>query len=406
MPAEPTVSVDSQGTSRLPWEVIVLGMVSFLTDLSSETIFAVLPIYFISVIGGSTLVLGIMEGLADFASSSLDLASGYVSDKTGKRKWIAFLGYGLSTSAKTLLLLITSATGVIAFRVIERLGKSIRGAPRDALLASISPKKSRGLSFGVHKALDKAGAVIGPVLAYFVLDRYGSNANTFFGLFAVALVPAIIAVVVLGVFVKDRSVQVQKDFQLWGALQTLGPRYRLYLAATAIFSLGYFSFAFLLLKAKQVGFEAKDQALLYGLFNLVFTIVSIPIGWLGDRIGRRTIVMGSYILYACLAIGFLMAVSQWAIIAMFILYGVFYAMDEGQAKAYLSDLSEEKTRATAIGVYGFVTGLAYLPASLIAGALWTYNPAWTFLFAIITSLAALALFALTSSPSQPGQAKL
>ena len=159
------------------------------------------------------------------------------------------------------------------------------------------------------------------------------------------------------------------------------------------------------MKAKQVGFEAKDQALLYGLFNLVFTIVSIPIGWLGDCIGRRTIVMGSYILYACLAIGFLMAVSQWAVIAMFILYGVFYAMDEGQAKAYLSDLSEEKTRATAIGVYGFVTGLAYLPASLIAGALWTYNPAWTFLFAIITSLAALALFALTSSPSQPGQAK-
>jgi MFS family permease len=376
--------------------VVWLGIVSFLTDVSSETIFAILPIYFIGVLGGSALVLGIMEGLADFASSSLDLAAGYASDRTGKRKWIAFSGYALSTTAKSLLVLATSVAGVVAFRVIERLGKSVRGAPRDALLASMAPKEKRGLSFGIHKAMDKAGAVIGPFLAYLVLARFGSTPATFHWLFVAALIPAVVAVIVLGLFVKDRVVEVRRRRTIRDTLRSLGPRYRLYLLATAVFSLGYFSFAFLLLKAKTVGFEAKDQALLYGLFNLVFTIVSIPIGWLGDRIGRRKVVMASYLLYAAMSAGFLWADSSLAVIAMFVLYGVFYAMDEGQAKAYLADLSTDETRATAIGVYGFVTGLIYLPASLIAGALWSYGPAWTFSFAIATSVVALTLFLLTS----------
>lgn len=382
----------------IPLEVITLGIVSFLTDVSSETIFAILPIYFISVVGGSALLLGVMEGLADFASSSLDLAAGIASDRTGKRKWIAFSGYALSATAKSLLLIATSATGVIAFRVIERLGKSIRGAPRDALLAAIAPQKGRGVSFGVHKTLDKAGAVIGPFLAYLILARFGSTAATFHWLFVAALIPAVIAVAVLGVFVKDRVVKTPQRPSVRETLTALGPRFRSYLAATAVFSLGYFSFAFLLLKAKLVGFEVQEQALLYGLFNLVFTIVSIPVGWLGDRIGRRSIVSASYLLYGCMAAGFMIADSKVGVLAMFVLYGAFYAMDEGQAKAYLADLSEDKNRATAIGIYGFLTGLIYLPASLIAGALWTAGPAWTFAFAIGTSASALVLFLWTSHP--------
>lgn len=391
----------SPSGGRIPFGVFALGIVSFLTDVSSETIFAVLPIYFISVVGGSTLVLGIMEGLADFAASSLDLVSGYASDRTGKRKWFAFSGYALSTLAKSLLLLASSVAGVVAFRVIERLGKSVRGAPRDALLAAMAPKEKRGVSFGIHKALDKAGAVIGPLLAYLALAQFGSTPETFYGLFAAALIPAAIATVVLGVFVKDRAVQVRRRLNIRETLATLGPRYRRYLAATAVFSLGYFSFAFLLLKARSVGFEAQDQALLYGLFNLVFTIVSIPIGRLGDRLGRRLIVIASYVIYGCMAAGFLIADSQAAVIILFAVYGVFYAMDEGQAKAYLADLSEDDTRATAIGIYGFVTGLVYLPASLIAGALWAYGPEWTFAFAIGTSVSALALFLFSSEPRLP-----
>ncbi len=395
---------DPQDGVRIPFGVVTLGIVSFLTDLSSETIFAVLPIYFISVIGGTALALGIMEGLADFAASSLDLVSGYVSDRTGKRKWIAFSGYALSATAKSMLVLVSSAAGIMAFRVIERLGKSIRGAPRDAMLGAMAPKKSRGLSFGLHKALDKAGAVIGPFLAYLVLARFGSTSTTFYALFLVALIPAVIAVAVLGIFVRDRTVAVRRRRSIRETLQTLGPRYQRYLAATAVFSLGYFSFAFLLLKAKAVGFEAQDQALLYGLFNLVFTIVSIPIGWLGDRVGRRIVVITSYLVYAGMAAGLMIADSRAAVSLMFVVYGVFYAMDEGQAKAYLADLSEDDTRATAIGIYGFVTGLTYLPASLIAGALWAYGPGWTFAFAIGTSFSALALFLLTSE-SRPTEGR-
>lgn len=395
MSQEPTTSAASVPPSRVFWEVFLLGLVSFLTDLSSETIFAVLPIYFVTVLGGTTVALGIMEGLADFASSSLDMASGYLSDRTGKRKWFAFSGYAFSTAAKSLLLLASSAAGVIAFRVFERLGKSVRGAPRDAILSAIAPKEKRGTSFGLHKALDKAGAVLGPLIAYVALDRFGESASTFQGLFLAALLPAILAVVLLGFFVKDRSQAAPSRLSLKETLTKLGPRFRHYLLATAIFSLGYFSFAFLLLKAKLAGFEAKEQALLYGLFNLVFVVVSIPIGWLGDKIGRRQIVIFSYILYALLSIGFCYPHSASQIIMMFVLYGVFFAMDEGQAKAYLADLSTPTTRATAIGIYGFVTGLIYLPASLLAGLLWAYDPAWAFYLAAGTSIGALVVFVIT-----------
>jgi MFS family permease len=280
----------------------------------------------------------------------------------------------------------------MAFRVIERLGKSIRGAPRDALLAAIAPKERRGLSFGLHKALDKAGAVIGPLAAWFILSRQEPTPGTFRWLFIAALIPAVLAVAVLAMSVKDRPAQVPARAGMRETLRALGPRYRQYLAASALFSLGYFSFAFLMLKAHAVGFAARDQALLYALINVVFTIVSTPLGWLGDRIGRRTIVTASYLLYVAVAAGFLLADSKAAVIAMFALYGVFYAMDEGQAKAFLSDLSTDENRATAIGIYGFVTGLVYLPASLIAGLLWQIGPQWTFGFAIGTSLAALAVF--------------
>lgn len=388
----------SKSGNRIPLEVFLLGIVSFLTDVSSEAIFAVLPIYFVGIVGGSALMLGVMEGLADFAGSSLDLASGYASDRTGKRKWLAFSGYALSTTAKSLLLLASSAIGVVLFRVIERLGKSVRGAPRDALLSALASKEKRGLSFGIHKALDKAGAVIGPLLAYLALARFGSTPATFYVIFGAALIPAAVATLILGVFVKDREVSARRRFNIRETWMTLGPRYRHYLAATAVFSLGYFSYAFLILKARSVGYQVQDQALLYCLFNLVFTIVSVPIGMLGDRLGRRTIVVASYVVYGCMATGFLLAESQGAVLMLFVVYGVFYAMDEGQARAYLADLSDEDTRASAIGIYGFVTGFIYLPASLIAGALWTYGPAWPFTFAIGTSVCALVFLLCSSQP--------
>lgn len=398
------VSTKEQSPRSPAFELIALGLVSFFTDISSEMIFAVLPIYFVSILGGSAFLLGVMEGCADLASSALDFASGYASDRTGKRKWIAFSGYGLSTIAKGLLLLLSSAGGVIAFRVIERLGKSIRGAPRDALLADIAPANRRGLFFGAHKAFDKAGAIIGPLIAYGVLSQSGESAATFRSLFTLALAPALLATLLLALFVKERSPETGARTAITKrnvkeTLAAVDRRYWWYLAATLIFSLGYFSFAFLLLKAKLVGFRMQDQALLYGLINLVFTIASIPIGLLGDKIGRRALVIGSYLLYAAIATGFCFATSQMAVVLLFAAFGVFYAIDEGQAKAYITDLAPKEYRSTAMGIYGFTTGVAYLPASIIAGLLWGIAPSWTFAFGILTSLTGLLLFAATSNAS-------
>ena len=371
----------------------MLGLVSFLTDLSSEAIFAVLPVFMTSVLGASTLLLGTMEGLADFAASSLDLASGYASDRLGKRKGLAVLGYGLSTAAKTVLVFAATAGQVFAFRVVERLGKSIRGAPRDALLAGVAPREKRGTSFGLHKALDKAGAVAGPLVAFALLDRFGQSLDSFRRLFLVAVVPAFASVLVLVLFVPERKAAGSKRVVLREAIRTLGPGYRHYLISAGIFSASYFSYAFLLLAAARAHFETKHVALLYALFNVSFTVLSVPIGRLGDRIGRRAIIALSYVLYALMAVGFAVATSKAAVIGLFLVYGLFYAIDEGQTKAFISDLVPDASRATAIGAYGFVTALVYLPASLIAGGLWkAVGPAATFGVAAAIAVVALVYF--------------
>ncbi len=377
----------------VPREVVMLGVVSFLTDVSSEAIFAVLPLFLTTVLGASALLLGAMEGFADFAGSSLDMASGYLSDRLAKRKAIAVAGYGLSSIAKVLLLLATTAGEVFAFRVVERLGKSVRGAPRDALLSGLGPKEKRGASFGVHKAFDKAGAILGPLLAYAILARVGQSKEGFHALFLAAVIPAFASVAVLLFFVREHAGPSRTRVPLREALRTLGPGYRHYLLSAGLFSLAYFSFAFLMLAANRVGFELKDVVLLYALFNVSFTVLSVPIGLLGDRVGRKAIIASSYALYAIMCAGFAVVDSKGGVIALFLLYGVFYAIDEGQSKAYLSDLTPEASRATAIGTYGFVTALVYLPASVLAGALWSSaGPTVTFSVGGGISLLALAYF--------------
>jgi len=390
--AQPTLDAAPQlfGVRR---GVVLLGFVSFLTDLSSEAIFAVLPLFLTGVLGASTLFLGTMEGLADFAASSLDLASGYLSDRLGKRKGLAVFGYGLSTAAKGVLLFAASAGQVFAFRVVERLGKSIRGAPRDALLAGIAPKKKRGASFGLHKAFDKAGAILGPLVAFALLAHYGQSLESFRRLFLVAVIPALASVAVLLFFVPERKAALPQRLPLRATLRTLGPGFRHYLISAGIFSAAYFSYAFLLLAAARAQFDAKQVVLLYALFNVSFTLLSVPIGKLGDRIGRRAIIAGSYGLYALVAAGFAFATAKPAVIPLFLLYGVFYAIDEGQTKAYLTDLVPDSARATAIGVYGFVTALIYLPASLLAGGLWKlYGPEAAFGAAAVLAVVALVYF--------------
>lgn len=368
------------------FNIILLGIVSLLTDISSEMIFSVFSIFFTVILGASTVLLGLIEGLADFAASSLDYVSGYISDRTGKRKPFAVLGYSFSTVAKALLLFTSSVLMASLFRVIERLGKSFRGPPRDAWISSLATQANRGYSFGIHKTLDKFGAIIGPLIAYGILRQFGQSADTFGLLFKIAIIPAVLSVVLL-LFIKEKPEKPQKKESFFSSYKYTSADFKHYFYSAGIFSLAYFSFSFLLLKAYLVGFQIKDIVLLYALFNISFVIFAAPIGKLGDRIGLEKIIASEYILYLIMSIGFVFAATKLQVILLFIVFGIFYAINESQSKAYISNLEKER-RATAIGIYNFATGIIYLPASLIAGALWKINPDYTFIFAAVISLAA------------------
>jgi MFS family permease len=374
-------------------DVFKLGLVSLLTDLSSEIIFSVFAIFFTTVAGASTALLGMVEGLADLSASSLNYFSGWWSDRSGKRKPFALAGYGFSTLAKCILLISSSVVGLTLFRVLERLGKSFRGAPRDAWLSSVADRGKRGYSFGVHKALDKAGAVVGPLVAYGLLTWLGNGAATFRLLFWVALAAALLSVLVLARMADQPGIAHPREnmFSVWA---TLSPRFKRYLIPAGIFSLAYFSFAFVLLRAYSVGFALPDIVLLYALFNAACVVVSPLLGRLGDRVGRARMITLSYLIYALLCLGFALASAKWQLVALFIGYGIFYAIDEAQTKAYIADLEPER-RASAIGLYSFVTGLVYLPASWMAGALWSVDPQSAFFVAAALATVALAVFAIT-----------
>lgn len=398
MPADPTSKPKRELGNKLGGrlgvhpDVIKLGLVSFLTDLSSEMIFSVFAIFFTTVAGASAALLGLVEGLADLSASSLNYYAGWLSDRSGKRKSFALAGYGFSTLAKVILLISSSITGLTIFRVIERLGKGFRGPPRDAWLASVADRANRGFAFGVHKALDKSGAVLGPLIAYGLLRWLGDGEATYRVLFWVALVPAVLAVVALAL-IKDQPAPERSRENLFATIKLLSPGFKRYLMTAGVFSLAYFSFGFLLLRAHSVGFSVTDTVLLYALFNIACVIAAPLIGKMSDRVGRPRMIMLGYGTYAFMSLGFAFANAKWQVLVLFVLYGIFYAIDEAQNKAFIADMEADR-RASAMGLYNLVTGVVYLPASLIAGALWLLNPASAFLLAAAAALLALGMFAV------------
>ena len=389
------VSLQSQ---RLHPDILKLGLVSFLTDLSSEMIFSVFAIFFTTIAGASAALLGLIEGLADLSASSLNYLAGWLSDRSGKRKVLVIAGYGFSTLAKTILLVANGVMGLGLFRVIERLGKGFRGPPRDAWLMSIADHRRRGYSFGVHKALDKSGAVLGPLVAYGLLRWLGESASTYYTLFWVAFVPAVLSIVVLSRVMEQPGAAYPREsvMQNW---QALSPAFKRFLVPAGIFALGYFSLGFFLLKAHALGFSATDIVLLYALFNTTCVMVAPWVGKLGDRLGRSRIVVSGYALYGLINLGLVFVTSQWGLMVLFALYGVFYAVEDSQSKAFIAEL-EPGRRATAVGVYNFVTGVLYLPASLVAGLLWTFSPSLAFAMgAVLSSLAIVVLHRLRPAGS-------
>lgn len=353
-------------------------------------IFSVFALVFTTVAGASTALLGLIEGLADFSASSLNYLSGWLSDRSGRRKWLATAGYGFSTLAKLILLVSSSVTGLAVFRVIERLGKGFRGPPRDAWLSAIAAQDTRGYAFGVHKAFDKAGAVLGPLVAWALLRWLGESPGTYATLFLVAFVPAVAGVLVL-TRVPEQPGKSRERESMRENWRLLSPGFKRFLVPSGVFALAYFSLGFILLRAHDIGFSVTDIVLLYALFNTVCVLAAPLVGKRGDRVGRHRSVLLGYGLYAGINLWLVLAGSRWEIVAIFCLYGLFYAIEGAQTAAFITDLEPER-RATAVGVYNFVTGALYLPASLLAGALWVLAPGWAFGVAMVLSLAAIVVF--------------
>ena len=395
---------------KIPRNVWALSGTSFLMDVSSEMILNVLPLFLANVLGVGTAVIGLIEGVAESTASLLKVVSGGVSDRLGARKPLAAGGYALSALAKPIFLLAGSWGVVAGARWADRVGKGVRTAPRDALIADSIRSSDRGLAFGLHRAADTGGAVLGLLIAIAVVAHIQGNTaelgrETFRILVLVSLVPALLAVLTVLLGVRETRRGAKSDAPRIG-FRGLGRRFAVFLGIVALFDLGNFSDAFLVLRAQERGLGVADVLWTLVGFNLVYALVSTPAGALSDRIGRRRVIIAGWIAYAGIYLGFALAGSGTQIVALYLCYGAYYGLTMGTAKAMVADLVPARLRGTAYGSYHALLGVIDLPASLIAGLLWQgigpwqgFGPAAPFYFGAATALAAaLLLLAFLRDP--------
>lgn len=387
---------------KLPRNVWIVTATSFLTDISSEMLVHLLPLFLANILGVRTSVIGLIEGVAETTASLLKVFSGWLSDRLGDRKWLAVGGYSLSTLAKPFLLVANTWGAVLAVRFTDRVGKGIRTAPRDALVADSIDAKHRGLAFSLHRAGDTAGAVVGLLIAlivvYLLQGRDLTLAQpTFRVIVLFSIPPAVLAVLVLALGAKNVPVDAQRARPRL-SLAGFDGRFKRFLLVMVLFTLGNSSDAFLVLRAQNLGLSVAGVMGVLVLFNLVYALISTPAGALSDRIGRRKVIIGGWLAYAAIYLGFGLAGAAWQIWALFALYGIYYGMAEGAGKALVADLVQPAQRGTAYGVYNAAIGLAAFPASLIAGLLWQgvagwagFGPSAPFLFGAAMALLAVLL---------------
>lgn len=366
--------------------IVMLGLVSLLTDVSSEMVYPLIPLYLTAVLGASPGVLGIIEGVAESLASLLKIFSGQISDRFEKRKPLTIVGYGLSALGKVLFVVAATWTGILWARVSDRLGKGIRTAPRDALIAESAVDASRGEAFGLHRAMDTAGAVIGILLAYWLFTRYQGE---YLHVFIFAVIPAVLGVAALFLVSENgrqRRKEAKKVVLSWSGLDR---RLRYFLIVTFLFNLGNSSNQFLLVRAGTSGFTPEQVILLYLLMNVGYFIISYPAGLISDRVGRRGLLVAGYALYGAVYLGFAAAHAAWQFVALFAVYGLYLGLTDGVEKAFMADVAAPEQRATVYGLQAMAVGFALLPASVIAGALWdAFGAAAPFWFGGITGLAA------------------
>jgi MFS family permease len=389
--------------TRLHRNVWIMTLTSFLTDISSEMIVNLVPLFLYSVLGVRLAIIGLIEGLAETTASLLKIFSGAISDRLGERKRLAVIGYGLSTFAKPFLYFANTWGWVLGVRFADRVGKGIRTAPRDALLAGSSEPAQRGLVFGLHRAGDTAGAFIGLGLAGLIIWLTQSNEvaltrQSFQTVVLISIIPAVLAVLILALGATNIAPKAQKSAPLL-SFNGMDRRFKAYLGVVVLFTLGNSSDAFIILRAQERGMSVLQIIGMLMTFNAIYSILSGPAGALSDRIGRRRLILSGWLVYGFIYLGFALAQTGAAVWVLFGLYGVFYALTEGSAKALVADLVPDEKRGTAYGLYSAAIGLAALPASVIAGILWQgigtwqgFGPAAPFVFGMGMALLAGILF--------------
>ena len=390
---------------------------SFFTDVSTEMIYPLLPVFLASVLGANASFIGAIEGVAETTASLLKLVSGWWSDKVGSRKILVVIGYGIATVVRPFTAATHTARQVLAIRLTDRIGKGIRTSPRDALLADSAPPQARGRAFGFHAAADNAGAVLGPLLAFLILKLQGVGSfdstrrllphdeQALRNVFWLAAVPGLIAMMILIVVVRDVPRRDTGDKASEASLSTMGggltKRFWAYIVVVLVFTLGNSTDAFLLLRANQLGVPVAMAPILWALLNFVKSATGTYGGQLSDTLGRKPLIVGGWLLYAAVYFAFGWAAAAWQAWALFAVYGIFYGMTEGTEKALVADIVPRARRGSAFGWYNLAIGLGALPASLIFGAIWDRAGAPSaFVFGATLALVAALLMAVVA-PSRP-----
>ena len=360
--------------------VFFTGLVSFFMDVSSEMIYPLVPLFLANVLGVNKSMIGLIEGIAESTASLLKVFSGWFSDRIGQRKSLMLAGYAISTLSRPVIALAGGWQQVMASRFVDRLGKGIRTAPRDAIIAESSEITHLARAFSFHRSMDTMGAVVGPAIALILLHLYQNNYKMVFWL---SMIPGLIAVLIIMAFIKEkkRSSTAPSSKNPRFTLKHFDAKVKFFILIVTLFALGNSSDAFLILRAEQLGIQSAMIPAVYLLFNLIYSLSAIPAGMAADRFGKKRIILLGFILFSALYYGFAVAKSSRVIWVLFSVYGLFMGLTEGIQKAFLTTIIPAEFKATAFGVYASAVGLATLPASLIGGLLWErVSPAATFYF--------------------------
>ena len=389
---------------RLPRNVVAIGLVSLLNDASSEIIYPLLPIFLTASLGASAEAIGIIEGLAESISSLLKLFAGYLSDRLGKRKWLVVGGYALASLFRPFLGFANNWQQVLGIRLADRVGKGVRTSPRDAMIADTVAVEQRGLAFGFHRAMDHAGAVIGPLLGYllvvlFVAHSTSPTKSEFTRIFLLASIPAFLAVLVAVFFMRESPLQKHTAEMPKLSLRGFDTNFKKFLVIVGLFTLSNSSDSFLILRARDSGVSIALVPLLWAAHHAMKVLSALWGGDLSDRLGRKRLIVSGWILYAAVYAAFGFVGSEAGVWVLFLIYGIYFGLSEGAEKALVADLVRPDQRGTAYGLYNLAFGITVFPASLLMGMIWDWKgPRAAFLISAVMGATAALLLLLLVRP--------